>query len=267
MKSTAWQRAEMPTGTSVVLDERSLEASNANLLTVLKEGQQVMDMGCGSGAITQGIAKMVGKKGSVLGIDRSQELIDQAKTKFASIGNLSFDCADILDYPEETKFDIITTARTLQWIADPAPVIQKMIRLLRPDGILCVLDYNHTRIEWDKQPPQSMLFFYDQFLRWRSDAGMDNDIGDHIGSILETQDMKIILSRDQSEYSEYGTPGFQTQIAIWTKVAQTRGRQLVSDGYLTEKQRLTAIDEYTEWCATSARWMKLNLMVVHATRI
>src|ERR1700716_2098932 len=98
MISNAYQRAEMPPGASAVLDERSLESSNANLLTVLKEGQRVLDVGCGSGAITQGIAKKVGDKGWVLGIDRSPELIDLAKTKFGHIPNLAFDQTDILDY-------------------------------------------------------------------------------------------------------------------------------------------------------------------------
>ncbi len=156
MKSSAYQRAEMPTGTAAVLDERSLESSNANLLPVLKEGQRVLDVGCGSGAITEGIAKKVGEKGWVLGVDRSPELIDLAKNKFGHIPNLAFDQTDILDYHTDLRFDIITTARTLQWIANPLPVIGKMITLLKPGGLLCVLDYNHNLIEWKPQPPQSM---------------------------------------------------------------------------------------------------------------
>lgn len=267
MKSSAYQRAEMPTGASAVLDERSLESSNANLLPVLKEGQRVLDVGCGSGAITQGIAKKVGEKGWVLGIDRSAELIDLAKNKFSPIRNLAFDKTDILNYDTDIRFDIITTARTLQWIADPIPVIRKMISLLAPGGLLCVLDYNHTLIEWKPEPPQSMLFFYEQFLRWRSDSGMDNNIGDHIGEILKEQKLTINTIQDQSEYSEQGTADFQTHIAIWTKVAQTRGNQLVTDGYLTEEQRQNAIDEYTKWCHTNARSMKLNLKATHAVRI
>ena len=267
MKSSAYQRAEMPSGASAVLDERSLESSNANLLTVLKEGQRVLDVGCGSGAITQGIAKKVGPDGWVLGVDRSPELIGLAKSKFSAIKNLAFETTDILNYDTDLRFDIITTARTLQWIANPTAVITKMITLLKPGGQLCVLDYNHELIEWQPQPPQAMLFFYDQFLRWRQDAGMDNQIGDRIDTLFTSQGMTIDTIRDQSEYSKKDSPDFQTQIAIWTKVAQTRGNQLVADGYLTEEQRQDAIGEYTEWCHTRALSMKLTLKATHATRI
>ncbi len=262
----------MPSGASPVLDERTLESSNANLLAVLKEGQRVLDVGCGSGAITSGIAEKVGSGGWVLGVDRSTELIDLAKSKFGSVKNLAFEAADILHYADvlhherALPFDVITTARTLQWIADPTPVIAKMIGLLKPGGRLCVLDYNHNRIEWQPLPPQSMLFFYEQFLRWRQDVGMDNEIGDGIGKLLSDQGMTIETITDQSEYCQQGSPCFQAQIAIWTKVAQTRGYQLVSDGYLTEEQRQKAAYEYTEWCHTDAVSMKLTLKATHATR-
>jgi SAM-dependent methyltransferase len=191
-----------------------------------------------------------------------------ARRSIRGIGRkVPFQCADILDYPAEVRFDIVTTARTLQWIADPGAVVQKMRTLLKPNGILCVLDYNHTHIEWDPLPPSSLLFFYDQFLRWRSDAGMDNNIGDHIGAIILSQNMKIIADSDQYEFREKEDPDFQTHVGIWSKVAQTRGKQLVTDGYLTEEQRVTAINEYTDWCNEKACSMRLHLKATHAVML
>jgi ubiquinone/menaquinone biosynthesis C-methylase UbiE len=266
MKSDAYQRAEMPTGTNSVLDQRSLEASNANLLTVLQPGQRVLDVGCGSGAITAGIAAQVGADGLVTGIDRSLELIGQARQKFEQVENLGFEAVDILDYAPGVRYDVITTARTLQWIADPVVVIRKMIALLEPGGVLCVLDYNHELIEWEPEPPAQMRFFYDCFLRWRADAGMYNDIIDRLPAMLRSEGLHVNLNRDESEYREAGEAGFRTHLEIWTKVAEMRGKPIVSDGYLTEEQRLAAIDAYTRWCDTEARAMRLYLRAVHAQR-
>jgi ubiquinone/menaquinone biosynthesis C-methylase UbiE len=264
MKTNAYQRAEMPAGTAAVLDQRSLSASNANLLTVLRPGQQVLDVGCGSGAITAGIAAQVGTDGLVIGIDRGADLIAQAQQKFATTGHLRFEAVDILEYDTELRFDVITTARTLQWIAEPQKVIQKMIGLLKPGGALCVLDYNHERIEWQPEPPAEMRFFYDQFLRWRSDSGMYNDIIDSLPAMLESLDLHITLNQDESEYREKTGEGWQTHAGIWTKVAETRGKQLVPDGYVTEEQRLAAIDAYVSWCETEGQSMRLYLRAVHA---
>jgi len=266
MKTDAYQRAEMPSGTNAVLDQRSLEASNANLLTVLRPGQRVLDVGCGSGAITAGIAARVATDGMVMGIDRSADLIGQAQRKFAAVGNLHFGAVDILDYIPEVRYDVVTTARTLQWIADPLGVIQKMIGLLEPGGVLCVLDYNHELIEWDPEPPAAMRYFYDCFLRWRSDAGMYNDVIDRLPAMVSSLGLRVTLDQDESEYRQREDAGFQAHLGIWTKVAETRGNQLVSDGYVTEEQRLAAIDAYTRWCGTEARSMRLYLRAVHARR-
>ena len=266
MSSNAYQRAEMPTGATAVLDERTLRNSNANLLQVLQKGQKVLDVGCGSGAITRDIVDLVGPSGKVRGVDRSSELITLARQRYQTIPNLSFDCMDILADTTEENYDVITVARTLQWIADPIPVIQKMLSLLGKDGVLCVLDYNHTRIEWHPRPPKTMEHFYDAFLRWRADSGMGNTIGDTIRGYLETQGLTILTTLDASEYSDNTMPGFNSHISLWTKVAETRGKQLVADGYITETERTNAVEDYNAWCATDARSMKLYLQATHARR-
>jgi ubiquinone/menaquinone biosynthesis C-methylase UbiE len=256
--STSYERAAMPQGTAAVLDTRTVENANANILSVLQPGLSVLDVGCGSGTITKGIAKYAGK---VTGIDRSEELISLAKVH---PGNVTFLVGDIMDYSPDEKFDIITTARTLQWIANPGEVIKKMVALLNPGGMLCVLDYNHEAIQWDPVPPQSMLDFYAAFLKWRADAGMDNAIADHVIDLVHVQALKINVTQ-QDEYAARGMEGFDTHISLWKKVAETRGNQLVADGYITEAERLQAIEEYGVWAKEDAKSMRLYLKATHAT--
>jgi len=262
--SNAYQRAEMPAGTTAVLDERTLLNSNANLLQVLQPGQKVLDVGCGSGAITRDIVDRVGPAGQVRGVDRSSELIGLARQRYSEIPNLRLDCGDILDDTAGEKYDIISIARTLQWIADPIPVIRKMISMLDDNGILCVLDYNHIRIEWEPNPPASMLHFYDAFLRWRADAGMDNAIGDTVATHFEAEGLTVLATLDASEVLDHTMPGFQSHISLWTKVAELRGKQMAADGYVTEAERTRAVNDYNAWCISEARSMKLYLKATHA---
>lgn len=254
--STSYQRAAMPTGTAAVLEARTIENANANLLDVLKPGLSVLDVGCGSGAITRGIAKYAGR---VVGIDRSEELI-QLANEHNTEQNLSFIVGDIMTYAPAEKFDIITTARTLQWMAGPEDVIRQLITLLKPGGLLCVLDYNHTAISWEPAVPASMQHFYDAFLQWRADAGMDNAIGDHVAALMANCGGVDIVVQDQHEFVAKG----QLNMEIWKKVAETRGNQLVSDGYVTEEERLKAIADYDQWMQESAVSMRLYLKATHA---
>jgi len=254
----------MPTGATAVLDKRSLAASNANLLSVLAPGQSVLDVGCGSGAITYGIASIVGPSGTVIGIDRSDALIQQATATYTDVPNLHFICADILDYtPSIPPFSVLTTARTLQWVANPKELIQKMKTLLKPNGLLCVLDYDHTAITWDSQPPASMQLFYAQFLKWRSDAGMDNQIALHAAGLMQACGLEVCLNADYSEFHQQSETGFLQHVSIWTVVAETRGKQMVADGYVSEAQREQAATEYRHWCETEAQSMHLVLRAIH----
>ena len=261
--STSYKRAEMPKGTSSVLDLRTLENSNANLPEVLKKGQSVLDVGCGSGSITKDIINYVGSEGKVTGIDRSQDLIDLANENYKEVSNLSFLVGDILEFNTPEKWDVITIARTLQWIENPKEIIDKLVTLLKPQGIICVLDYNHNLIEWSPSPPQSMIHFYTAFLNWRSDCGMDNGIGDTVQNLFKDYAVKQITVSDQSEFVERGMSNFEQQISIWQKVAKTRGNQLVADNYITEEERIAAIEEYATWYKDSAKSMKLYLKATH----
>ncbi|MFB6456204.1 class I SAM-dependent methyltransferase [Chitinophaga sp. Hz27] len=263
MSNEAVKRAEMPSGTAVLLEERSIENSNHNLLAVLKPGQTVLDVGGGSGAITQGITKYLGETGKVYGIDSSEELINIARSKYGHIPNLEFIHGDIMTYETSLRFDIITAARTLQWLTNPAAVIARLRQLLKPGGMLCILDYNHTKASWEPQPPQSMVYFYDKFLQWRQDVGMDNEIADHLPELLSQQGFSDIVITDESEKGIHTDPGFQGHANIWSMVAKLRGKQLVADKYITEEERLLAIAEYEAWVAVTARSHTMYLRGVH----
>ena len=72
-----------------ILNARTLEKDFSTLVPILKEGLRVLDVGCGAGAISKGIAEKVGKTGQVVGIDRNQELIEEGKVLFGFQNNLT----------------------------------------------------------------------------------------------------------------------------------------------------------------------------------
>ena len=260
--SKAEQRANMPKGTQAVLDRRTVENSNSNLLNLVQNGQSVLDIGCGSGSITAGIAKLVGPSGHVVGIDTSPHLIELAKEQYRDINNLHFELADFYSYKSTQLFDVVSSARVLQWLAHPDKALEQIIKYVKPNGFLSILDYNHCKIEWNPMPPESMLAFYEAFLKWRADAGMDNGIADRLAELFKKRGLKNIVEEDFSEISERHVTSFSDDVGIWKKVAETRGQQVVGDGYFEEEIRLQAIEDYSRWIKNEGISMKLYLRAI-----
>ena len=128
-----------------ILGRRTLERDHRCLAELLRPGLSVLDVGCGTGAITAGIAKAVGPHGQVVGIDRDSVLLERARREHASAANLRFERGDATALTCSTQFDVVSSARTLQWISDPALAVRNMKGALRHAGKLVVLDYNQDR--------------------------------------------------------------------------------------------------------------------------
>lgn len=267
MNQTLQSRADMPQGANKVLDRRNIENSYSSLLELLHDGMTVLDVGCGSGAITADIAQKVGKNGRVIGIDYSEHLIELAKINYSSIENLSFEVANIHDYVSAEKFDLVIAARTLQWVSEPTSVVEKMLNLLKSGGKISINDYNHTKIVWNPSPPQSMLGFYEAFLRWRKEAGFDNEIADNLSGIYKAIGLSNIQIIPQHEISNRNDADFKATARIWSIVAETRGKQVVSDGYCSEELRLQATEEYDAWIANEAQSIILYLLAVEGHNV
>ncbi len=260
----ARERAEMPAGTHKVLDKRTLATDNKNLLKFLKADMHVLDVGCGSGSITKGIAEHTGPGGKVTGIDPSENLVALARNNYADLPHLQFLVADINTYAPPAPYDIVTAARVLQWLANPAEVLLKMRQLLKAQGLIAILDYNHEKINWHPAPPAAMQRFYDAFLQWRKDAGFDNAIADHLPQLFSGLGFRQVSIEPCHELTQRGDPDFAGKAGIWSEVAATRGHQLVKDNYITEDERLAAITAYDAWIAGEGQSMQLYLLGVSA---
>lgn len=130
-----------------------------------------------------------------------------------------------------------------------------------------VLDYNHEKIIWQPSPPPSMRTFYEAFLHWRAEANMDNNLADRLLTMFEEVGLVNLVTTPQHETTQRDDPGFDVGIALWSNVIATRGRQLVSEGVLTEYQRATAEAEYLQWASESAVSQTLYLLAVEGTRV
>jgi ubiquinone/menaquinone biosynthesis C-methylase UbiE len=104
----------------------------------LRAGQQVLDVGTGTGVLVPLMLKMVGKQGRIVGLDFSHAMLARARAKGFPY-NVTFIQRDIQKtrLPAESFHRVICNA-AMPHFPDKQAAVNEMARLLRPGGLLVV---------------------------------------------------------------------------------------------------------------------------------
>lgn len=234
-----------------ILGWRTLEQDHRCLAELLGPGLSVLDIGCGTGAITAGIARAVEPGGYALGIDRDEVLLDGARTEHSAIENLQFERGDATALNIHARFDVVTSARALQWIADPRLALENMKKAAKSGGLVVVLDYNHTQNQWDPEPPSEFRACYQAFLAWRQANGWDNEMADHLPELFQSVGLTNVVSRAQNEVVQRDDPGFAMRSSLWTETLEHLGGKLVAAALCTQLELEEAREKYGSWVRTT----------------
>ncbi|MFC5746952.1 class I SAM-dependent methyltransferase [Actinomadura rugatobispora] len=134
---------------------RTVENSAAYLVGRLRPGLAVLDVGCGPGTITAGLAERVAP-GTVTAVDAAADVLDQARRTIADRGlaNVAFAVADVhaLDFPDDA-FDVVHAHQVLQHVPDPVRALREMRRVCRPGGVVAARDADFGGMVWHPSPP------------------------------------------------------------------------------------------------------------------
>jgi len=257
--------ARVPAEAFGIMTARTLANSPPALLARLAPGRSVLDVGCGPGTLTIEIARHVAP-GAVVGMDVNPEMIAAAETASppGAIPGLVFYRGDIQRSDWDREFDIVNAARVLQWIPDAGAAVAAMARAARPGGAVVVLDFDHGKARWTR-PPAEWTRFYRAFLAWRAAAGLDNAIADHLAAMCSAAGLRDVRTLPQIETVRAGEPDFYRAAGIWRLVIESRGRQMVAAGHLSEPDRRAALDAYTGWMQSPHAVQTLHQAAVVAT--
>jgi len=106
-------------------------------------GSRWLDVGCGTGALTQSILQLT-QADAVKGIDRSDGFVAFVRELIRD-PRASFDVADARALPETSEtYDAAVSGLVLNFISQPARVVSEMSRVVRSGGVIAVYVWDYA---------------------------------------------------------------------------------------------------------------------------
>jgi SAM-dependent methyltransferase len=122
--------------------QRTVVQEAAFVLPHLRPGMRVLDVGCGPGSITLGLAAAVAP-GEVTGIDIQPTQVEHAQILASERGlaNVRFEAADVYTLPfPDGSFDVVFAHAVLMHLREPVRALTGLRRVLRAGGIVALRD-------------------------------------------------------------------------------------------------------------------------------
>ena len=107
----------------------------------VREGQRALDVGCGSGAVTERLVDVLGA-GAVCAIDPTPPFVAAVRERLAGV-DVRLGGAEELPYDDDA-FDLVVANLVVPFMTDPAAGLGEMRRVTRPGGLVVVTVWDHV---------------------------------------------------------------------------------------------------------------------------
>lgn len=157
----------------------------------LREGQLMLDMGCGEGR--HSIGAFLETPASIVGMDLSFEdlIIAQSRLKDFDTSELSTSCTfglgDIDDIPlKDSSLDAVICSEVLEHVDSPKESIRELVRVLKPGGVMAL----------------SVPRYLPELICWKLSKEYSKTPGGHV-RIFKHQELKNLAVSNGLEYQSF----------------------------------------------------------------
>jgi ubiquinone/menaquinone biosynthesis C-methylase UbiE len=160
----------------------------------IREGMDVLDIGCGVGDVSFLAARLVGPRGSVVGVDRGDESVETARRRAKGLGleNVTFVSADVSNFETDQLFDAVIGRLVLLYLSDPSTILRRLSSHLRPGGVMAFQEMDMSTFLQPGSPAlrtRVLTWVYEAF----GAAGAQREMGPRLPDIF----MKAGLPRPE----------------------------------------------------------------------
>lgn len=210
----------------------------------IRTGWRVLDLGCGPGFVSLDLSALVGPSGEVVALDESPRWIDHvgAEIRARGLRNVRTVRARIEEAElAASSFDLVFTRWVLSFLAEPAAVVRRLSRALKPGGVFAVEDYNHEGVslfpesEGFRAVVRATRAMYAQ-------SGGDAWIAARAPAIFRSAGLETISIRPNVLCGGPGSPVFRWAGLFFPHFSQA----MEAKGHLSSAERRRFLDEWAE---------------------
>lgn len=159
------------------------------------EGAAVADIGCGPGAISGVLARLVGPSGSVVAVDREPTAVDAARAAAARAGieNVSFEVGEAHDSGiAPASVDVVMIRHVLAHNGGlEEAVVAHAASLVRPGGAVYLVDIDATGLRLRPSDPD-IDDLNARYKEWHAQRGNDLSVGLRLGELLAAAGLETV---------------------------------------------------------------------------
>ena len=168
---------------------------NAGITT----GMKVLDVGSGPGDVSLLAAELVGRTGSVLGVDSNASVLQvaQARVQQAGLKHVSFLTADTRNLELNEQYDAIVGRLILEHLPEHTAILERLLHYLRPGGVVAFQDYDMVGLSSAMLPHSPLL---EQGYNWVIQVFQRVGVEIRMGMKLYSEFLKVGLPAPEIRY-------------------------------------------------------------------
>jgi SAM-dependent methyltransferase len=191
----------------------------------VRPGWRCLELGCGNGSISKSLAAAVAPNGSVVASDIDVAYIAQLRMPCLEIRRI-----DILeDTIEEGCYDFVVARALLHHLTPARKALERMIVALKPGGVL--LSIEPDMLPCTVTEPAEMRAFWQGWLKWSVEAGIDYFIGRKIPEWLDSLGLEEVAGEGHTAQFNGGS----SWAAYWSATLRELTPALVKSGHITRE--------------------------------
>jgi SAM-dependent methyltransferase len=190
----------------------------------VRRGWRCLELGCGNGSISQALAERVAPTGHVVASDIDLSYIANLQAPCLEVRRI-----DILqDAIEQGFYDFVIARALLHHLTPARKALERMIAALKPGGVL--LSIEPDMLPCTVTEPDSMRKFWQGWLKWSAEAGIDYFVGRKIAGWVDSVGLKDVAGEGHTAHFNGGSEW----AAYWTESVRELAPSLLKSGHVTE---------------------------------
>jgi SAM-dependent methyltransferase len=204
------------------------------------EGWRCLELGCGNGTISKALAERVAPSGCAVASD-----IDISYMADMQAPCLEMRRINILEDPiEEGSYDLVVARALLHHLPRAHKAMERMVAAVKPGGVL--LSIEPDMLPCTVAEPHSMQQFWQAWLKWSVESGIDFFIGRKIPAWLDSFGLEGVAGEGHTAQFNGGS----AWATYWIETLRLLRPSLLKAGQVNEKM----LEEFDRWYHDAHYW-------------